>query len=45
MGERQEQPFQLSFDTSLKADFQGSRGQFRWWLDPCEGVGRAFGLR
>ncbi len=25
MGERQKQPFQLSFNTSLKVDFQGSR--------------------
>src|SRR4051812_27904826 len=25
MGERQNQPFQLSFNTSLKVDFQGSR--------------------
>lgn len=25
MGERQNEPFQLSFNTSLKVDFQGSR--------------------
>ena len=25
MGERQNQPFQLSFNSSLKVDFQGSR--------------------
>jgi len=25
MGEKQEDPFQLSFNTSLKVDFQGSR--------------------
>jgi hypothetical protein len=25
MGERQNQPFQLSFNTSLRVDFQGSR--------------------
>jgi len=25
MGEKQNQPFQLSFNTSLKVDFQGSR--------------------
>ena len=25
MGERENQPFQLSFNTSLKVDFQGSR--------------------
>jgi hypothetical protein len=25
MGEKQNQPFQLSFDSSLKVDFQGSR--------------------
>ena len=25
MGERQNQPFQLSFNASLKVDFQGSR--------------------
>jgi hypothetical protein len=26
MSEKQDQPFQLSFNTSLKVDFQGSRG-------------------
>jgi hypothetical protein len=26
MGEKQDQPFRLSFDTFLKVDFQGSRG-------------------
>ena len=26
MGEKQNQPFQLSFNASLKVDFQGSRG-------------------
>lgn len=26
MGEQQNQPFQLSFNPSLKVDFQGSRG-------------------
>ncbi|MGO9642196.1 MAG: transposase [Candidatus Acidiferrales bacterium] len=25
MGEKQNQPFQLSFDSSLRVDFQGSR--------------------
>ncbi len=25
MGEKQDQPFQLSFNASLKVDFQGSR--------------------
>ena len=25
MGEKQDQPFQLSFNSSLKVDFQGSR--------------------
>jgi hypothetical protein len=28
MGEKQNQPFQLSFNASLKVDFQGSRVTF-----------------
>jgi hypothetical protein len=45
MGEAQNQPFQLSFNSSLKVDFQGSgvtsdgglvlgaASDFRWWFD------------
>lgn len=32
MGEKQNQPFQLSFNASLKVDFQGSRVTFL----PCD---------
>jgi len=45
MGEKQNQPFQLSFNASLRFDFQGSRvtsdlpAAGRRWPDPGAGVG------
>jgi hypothetical protein len=31
VGENQIQPFQLSFNPSLRVDFQVSAGHLRWW--------------
>lgn len=32
MGEKQNEPFQLSFNAALKIDFQGSRAGRKWSL-------------
>ena len=51
MGEKQNQPFQLSFSASLKVDFQGSRvtsdlpAAGRRCPDPSAGVGRTSGIQ
>src|SRR6266446_3967655 len=31
VGEKQNQPFQISFDASLKDNLQGPTSNFRWW--------------
>ena len=45
MGEKQNGPFQLSFNPSLKVDFQGSTGHLGWRSDSGARVGRTFGPR
>jgi hypothetical protein len=44
VGETQNRPFQLSFNSALKVGFPRFTGDLGWWLGPGAGVGRTFGL-
>ena len=41
MGEKENKPFQLTFNGFLKVDFQGFARHLGWWPDSHSGTGRA----